>query len=99
MSHTNNELISEKYSPQRHAQKCQNITTNWDHSHFKTSKIINDQILNHCEKIIGGNILEVDGNLKQVETEPSFPTPIDLLHEYKTKFVRNGFINLQDLIE
>lgn len=93
VSFTNHELISEKESALQLAQKCQSITTSWARSHFKTTEIVNDQIPNPCEKIIGGNFEEVVDIFKHVETDTSVPTQTDFLHVYKTKYVNGSFIN------
>lgn len=50
LSIINHDLNSEKDSAIEISQKCKSITMNQTHSHFKTSKFINDQIPYQCEK-------------------------------------------------
>lgn len=95
----NYDLKSEKDSIVHVAQKCQSITKHWVLSHFKTAKIVNDQIPHQYENIIGGSIDEPVDIFKMIESESIFPSQSELLHEYKTKFISGGIINSQDLID
>lgn len=60
--------------------------------------IINAQIPDHFEKILGGNIDEVVSIYNQIETEQNVSSTHDLKEDFKSWFVSHSFIN-QSLID
>ena len=94
---TNKFIHTEKDKAIENSDKLQRIINNWAHSHTKLNKILSDQIPEQCAKIIGGQIDEAVAKFEQIETEQNFPTPAELISEFKSRFVSNNFIN-QNLI-
>ena len=58
MTLTNKLLNIEKYRAKSVAINLQSIFKNWARSHNKLNRIIDAQIPDQCEKILGGNIDE-----------------------------------------
>ena len=53
---TNNLIYKERDSAVLTAKNCESIIQNWTHSHHKLNKIIDVQIPEQCEKILGGKL-------------------------------------------
>ena len=94
----NDSLHKEKDQAVLTASNIQSIINNWSHSHHKLNKIIDAQIPEQCEKILGGNIDKAVEIFKEIEKESNFPSPAELVKDFENKFVCNSFIN-QSLID
>ena len=66
---------------------------NWASSHINVTKIINVQIPDQCEKILGGDIEGALSLTKVVETKQTFYKAVILKEDFKSTFVSSYFIN------
>ena len=66
------------------ASNCESILYNWTHSHHKLNKIIEAQIPEQCEKILGGNLDKAVDLYKTVEKEPNFLSASELVEDFKS---------------
>ena len=81
---TNNLIYKERDSAVLTAKNCESIIQNWTHSHHKLNKIINVQIPEQCEKILGGELDDAFEIFKKIEKEPNFLTPTELVKYFKS---------------
>lgn len=90
---SNKFFFNEKENYDELAEKLHVLVHNWVHSHFKWNKIINTQISDQCEKILGRNIDDAVKILEHFESKENFDDVCDLKKEFKTRFVIASFIN------
>lgn len=79
----NHDLDNEKDSAIQYSQKMSKYYKKLGSFPFQTTKIVNDQILHQCEKIIGGNLDEVVDIFRKVNPNQIFLLNLNLLMNKK----------------